>query len=130
MWKWKMKMKKLIIPVNEHINYRYDQTLLILNKHKVSKEFIKALSSLRKIIFFYTHNSYTIDNETKKTIPQGVCSTISTLRPTHIRDHSPFTQRLQRGGRVPWFPLKPLPNPHGGYATEHLARGRNGQKDE
>ena len=37
-----------------------------------------------------------------KTISQGVCSVITTLRPTHIRNHSPSTQCSKREGGHPF----------------------------
>ena len=52
-------------------------------------------------MFVYTSNAYKIQEikNTKYTDDTaGVCYAISALRPTHIRDHSPFTQRLNRGG--------------------------------
>ena len=87
--------------------------------------------SVKSVFCFYTHNSYTIHNKTTKTIPQGVCSNISTLRPTHIRDHLPFTQRLQKGTEGALISIKGIAKPTwGGYATERLARGEKWSKTD
>jgi len=51
--------------------------------------------------FLYMSNYYTLREKTNyKTKPQGVCSVITTLRPTHIRNHSPSAERLKRRGRA------------------------------
>ena len=60
----------------------------------------------------------------KRAIQQGVCSVITTLRSTHIRNHSLSTKRLKSGGRAfDIYRYRHCQTHIGGMPTEQHIRG-------